>query len=391
MLIDSNCPFSKGRFAAALREFWKLEAVKFEAFPKATRTKRHKLAFNKLHVFGLDVRHVLFLDLDIFVRSENILDLFSVQAPAGLLHGDVNGELEHGATIDSQLFAKNFCCINAGVLRLDPPDSKDSRKKQCTYLFRKAASINEPTYLPEQHFLASELQGWRNLGVQFNWEVGPCIEITDSGVREYKLGTWANLKLDDIVVFHFSGMQLKPHEYLHFDEAELRVQLRHDWNWRDRYSRIATAISEWCGSARKFRETYQNSSFADVVEKCLPWERVLPQSRECRWCRQRTLVSTYTDWCANCSFLWHCQGWQPRPVNFQGRWLDVGSEHGITARIEGSVVKYCEWRGEFSFSGSSVKIVWHEDDRCNVGTARGQAILWDNGQGWAFLGAFLVH
>ena len=58
----------------------------FKCMPKATKTQRHNLVFNKIRVLSLDVRRTVFLDLDILVRSSKIEELFDVPAPAGKLH-----------------------------------------------------------------------------------------------------------------------------------------------------------------------------------------------------------------------------------------------------------------------------------------------------------------
>jgi len=141
-----------------------------------------------------------------------------------------------------------MCCINAGVLRLDPPENAKARSELVGTLFQKASEIPTPdaTFLPEQHFLVKELTGvWRQISVQWNWEVGPEVEIhSNYSVRIHTEGEWATLGREDAIVFHFSGVGCDPCNYLDLEEEEIESVIRSRFSWRDTESRISFAFIE---------------------------------------------------------------------------------------------------------------------------------------------------
>jgi hypothetical protein len=277
LLIDKACPWSKGEASQALSCFWSLQREAFKCLPKATKTQRHNRVFNKLRVLNLDVRRALFLDLDILVRSSRIEELFDVPAPAGMLHGAVwlettltHGEVISPATFQSKSVAScpwpDFC-INAGVLRLDPPISPRERGRICEKLLSKAASIpkSHATWLPEQYFLVQELKGpWRHVGNKYNWEVGPATVIDRWQVYHPVSCEWSNVAVDDVVIFHFSGNDVEPYNYMDLQAAEAEDALQERFRWRDGHLAMARDASlQWeCPTTE--------------VSVCHPWSLYIP-------------------------------------------------------------------------------------------------------------------
>lgn len=128
LLITIDSTFAERGVVKALGCFWKVRLVPPICMAEATNTKRHELAFTKLHMFCVNAARVLFLDLDILVRTGRIAELFKMPAPAGMYHGRLPigvSNLTHGQVIDQGAFDAG-ACVNAGVMRIDTASTKNN-------------------------------------------------------------------------------------------------------------------------------------------------------------------------------------------------------------------------------------------------------------------------
>ena len=258
LLIAEDSEFATGSALVALSCFWNVRLVAPISKPDATSSKRHDLVFTKLHAFAIGAAKVILLDLDLLIRSRRIIELFDIAAPAGMYHGDpalachceaaVCTCIRHGELISQDAFnaEPRRACVNSGVLRLDPAESESERQCQLQSLLDGTSGISGPTALPEQYFLARELQGWRHISSRFNWEVGPECDITRDGVFLDDTSEWSTVKTSDIVTYHFSGRSALPWEYLDNPRKALQEYLRWRYGFRDLRDRVYYAISEWC-------------------------------------------------------------------------------------------------------------------------------------------------
>ena len=247
LLLARDSSFVNKKTLRGLKHFWKVRIVTPIVMPNATRTRRHAFAFTKLHALSVDARRVLFLDLDVLVRSRMVAELFDINAPAGLYHGrdDSACDLHHGNIINSECLTG--ACVNTGILRVDPADTRKKRNEMIKDLKERAGRITktQATFLPENYFLTEALPGpWRHISPEWNWEVGPEIEIAPHHVRVHTVGEWAEIDPTDIVVFHFFGIRCKPWSYIDLSTDEVEQCLRQRFGWQDTHGRIAQVVSE---------------------------------------------------------------------------------------------------------------------------------------------------
>lgn len=432
LLIDKASPWSEGDAAQALACFWSLKRDVFKCMPKATKTQRHNLVFNKIRVLSLDVCRTVFLDLDILVRSSKIEELFDVPAPAGKLHGAayLENAMTHGDIIDKSAFEcdpewwpwSDFC-INTGVLRLDPPQLPRDRKRICDELLEKAAKIPESqaTYLPEQYFLVQELKGpWRHVGNKYNWEVGPSSVIDGRSVYHCSksCGEWADCDISDVVIFHFSGNDVEPYNYLDLQPADALVALQERFRWRDGRDAVATAVIEWCQALRTLWKLSGRTAALENVHKVLDkrlqeGELAASARRDyyrspCNHCLQWSAECFDYWWsagrlCADCILLSQCS-WMEKPgclQEFEGEWVDAWTEDAghlafvsvvqTAGREERLQVQYRMWSGSMSLAHDGrIVIEWDPDEHgCDCfsteGCLEGHVIRWDSGACWAHI------
>ena len=428
LLVSRKSSFASCTARKALKIFWKIWYVKPIRLPSATRARRHELIFTKLHAFCVHARHVLFLDLDLLVRSGRIAELFQVEAPAGMYHGCASkfsgATLEHGKVIDSSAFnigidGRANACVNAGVLRLDTAKARPERKKTMATLEAKAAQIQaaDATMLPEQYFLVQELSGpWRHLAPTWNWEVGPEVEIKDGWIYVHDSGDWANTDLRHAVVFHFSGRECLPWQYLDLTPEEAKAEIHRRYGWRDGSSRISQAVTEWCTAVRDLM------SHAECNSRVVAWDvkmrrrraswravfRMLKQSIE-----ELSVVAPeqrrpHFTACARClrenveTFSWCGMGWYcaqcvlrdcdreldtPRSAErLVGRWLDIGPTETIACITADLRVQFDGWGGVLELgTHGEVHIKWDDANWYSSGQIYGHIIAWGNGAEWAHI------
>ena len=437
LLLDKNCKWAESQASKALLRFWTLMPVELDRIPNATKTVRHVCAFTKLRALEVNANRVLFLDLDLIVRSSRIQELFDVPAPAGMLHGDAQWTTfhpGHGEIIPDEAF-NTGCCINAGVLRLDPPVSPLGRSMLVSRLLKKAREIPETqaTHLPEQYFLVKELAGpWSHLSAEWNWEVGPEVEMKGDLARIHTKGEWAAVEHKDAIVFHFSGCDSEPCYYIDLKEEQIEQELRHRFNWRDPRSRISVAIVEWVRAVKdllsesaimavpvasnqdqrsrwhavheQLRVQVENLRESCQSHRCRKSGRCENQWSENSWCQKWTAEVCHTSkwgWmCSSCVLLYQCMSletpsFDKGPEPLIGRWLDItesstaDGEEVAVVRLTGDVlrVEYDQWVGEMLREDEwRVAIKWEsEDDQqwTTDGWLEGHVITWHNSSRWA--------
>ena len=419
LLVEKNSYFAEEQHIYALECFWRVQLVKEIKCPNATRTKRHELAFTKLHAFSIEAKHVIYLDLDILVRSPKINVLFNIQAPAGMYHGCQEAMVfRHGHEIDPSAFSSDCGgCINTGVLRIDPAESQEERDQQQAEFEEKASQIaaEDATCLPEQYFLVQELLGpWRHISAHWNWEVGPEVEIKNGGVHLHATGDWANITLDEAVVVHFSGRCCLPWRYLDLDINEIPKELKSRYGWRDPRGRITQAVSEWCfavkdlktkvemwsrncSSSRQINQAKMQAAHAVLSKALERLEKDAPYYRcqlawHCEVCEvySREVFWWYGKWlCAECA-LHSYAGWQETPHELQqleGHWVDRWT--GRQVQLRGSLgsdklqVEFHVWAGSLKLLNRSTVIVHWASDRLAIeGVLNGHVIKFKNNAEW---------
>ena len=253
-----------------------------------TGSKRHRYVFTKLRALELPYEHVLLLDLDLLPRNgTDLTPLFNVQAPAGKYH--ISGyeatpvALEHGKPVPQE--ARNGCwCTNAGVLRLDPKTTAAARLVDISEILEdlQRGDELEPTYLPEQYYLAQKLHGWHHISYFYNHEVGLEGMPFDSAVRPPGQ-LWdipSNSK-----VWHYSGKcGMQPWMFLDFAEpSEIQEWLVQHYNSLDPGGIVATAFSEWFSSLQDLLN--EPHGIATCREVTASFNRLADRSAtERRWC-----------------------------------------------------------------------------------------------------------
>mmetsp|Transcript_48408 Transcript_48408/g.122075 ORF Transcript_48408/g.122075 Transcript_48408/m.122075 type:complete len:518 (-) Transcript_48408:55-1608(-) len=241
-----------------------VEPIAAEHLDKS-RTKRHALVFTKLRVLELPYDRVLLLDLDLLPRTGvDMAELLQIEAPAAKYHcASYQGpEPEHGELIPLDL-RDGFCWSpNAGVMRLDPLPQLRDRMDQVLEMVREVSKRWQPTFLPEQYFLAERLDNWRHLSSPWNWEVWPQFEDPKhthpllEAREEAKRQGWACYQPEKITgemvnriakVWHYSGTgETAPWLFmdLHGPE-EVQDVVAHLFRARDPGSVVARALAEW--------------------------------------------------------------------------------------------------------------------------------------------------
>lgn len=320
--------FRKRRYRTLLEQVYThVRLVPFIRAPHATRTQRHNNVFTKLWCFDLPYRHVIFLDLDL-IPCRDLSPMFQVQAPAGLYHG----KTEDGQSIsDDTLINTNaykHWCVNAGVLRLDPPPSKRERRKDMRQMCREVSEIEIRTYLPEQYFLAERLTGWRHLEPCWNMEVGtlredpgytwPREDARKDAIAQLRGKCWIEQDVDEVKIFHFSGQKVSPWWYIHLSPEAAKEAAGKEFQHRDPRRLIATALWQWVLAVDELRteaatwKKFERIIFDDIFGK-------LSQRAERLWYKR----IAHREWgvkCHRCENRF--QEWEGRTLwGWEGWWL----------------------------------------------------------------------
>ena len=274
LLLLARKSYMSATDRACLDKFWRVKEVEAVDCPAADKTsyKRHRYVFSKLHVFGLPCKKVVFFDLDVVVLGSP-LELFGVEAPAAMYHGRrrYRRNARHGALLPPEAFLCGGTlsgCINAGLMRIDPPATELERDVLVGSMIAAAASLDsrDQTYLPEQYFLARVVRGWRHIDVRWNCEVCPSYYVAYGGEvvqAESELPSdWLRLGSDQaslrarVCMFHFSGTWLEPWWFLHLRAEAGHDFVRHQLEHRDPRGLVALAVYEWLAGMEEMRESF---------------------------------------------------------------------------------------------------------------------------------------
>jgi hypothetical protein len=279
---------------SSLEGLWKVRAVDLVDAERADRTsrKRHRFVFTKLRALEVPYRKVLFFDLDVTVRKDPS-PLFEVPAPAGMYHGHekFRRAVRHCGEISRE--ALECGCINAGLMRLDPPRGRAARRHLLDEMLNEVAGITEEeqTFLPEQYYLVRKLSGWRHIDVSWNCEVNPALyidegfpcsqsdQLADNSSTPTARLEWADMpndwwqlgmkheELSEVVgMFHFSGNYLEPWWYLHLSADRARASLRKQFRHRDARGMVALAISDWLLSVEELKQDRALEAVEELVQ-----------------------------------------------------------------------------------------------------------------------------
>ncbi|CAJ1410593.1 unnamed protein product [Effrenium voratum] len=277
---DYAAPFLEGMSYKCLQALWEVRPVDLvdAAAADKTRRKRHRYVFTKLRVFEVPYKHIMFFDLDVVVRRDPS-ELFKVSAPAGMYHGrwDRSEFASHGGLLPQEAFEKDDCvrgCVNAGLLRLDPPVTSVERRELLDEMLREVAKLKEDdqSYLPEQYFLVKQIPNWHHIKVAWNCEVNPRWSVVERHKGNSKLEKcrevikaelprdWFELcetqeQLRSVGMFHFSGLWLQPWWYLNMPPTEAHQQLKKQFDKRDPPGMVALAVAEWLLAAQELKES----------------------------------------------------------------------------------------------------------------------------------------
>merc|ERR1712129_543452 len=106
---------------------------------------------------------------------------------------------------------------------------------------------------------------------QSNWEVGTSSVIDGRSVYHCNksCGEWADCDLCDVVIFHFSGNDVEPYNYLDLQPADALVALHERFRWRDVRDAVATAVIEWCQALRTLWKLSGRTAALESVHKVL--------------------------------------------------------------------------------------------------------------------------
>ena len=255
---------------ALVRAGWAhLVAVEAVDTPHLDKTglKRHRYVFTKLRALQLPYERVLLLDLDILPRDAiDFTALFQVPAPAGKYHGVDHGNrtqhrirVMHGKPLPEEA-QHSWWCANVGVLRLDPCPSVAERQKVMDDILQDLdQSVDwQPTYLPEQYYLAQRLTGWRHISFYWNHEVSLGVEFSDQwawyALRDNSSSASSDSEIEaldkiekDTKVWHYSGKSgMQPWMFQDFEShAQVKEWLLEHWNMMDPGGIATTAFAEW--------------------------------------------------------------------------------------------------------------------------------------------------
>lgn len=216
-------------------------------------------------------------------------ELFKLPAPAGMYHGTwANRRLAtHGQRLCAQAFQEGTGCVNAGLLRLDPPRGKIARSKLLNEILQEVGEITEKdaSYLPEQYYMVKKFEGWCHIDVAWNCEVAPLVYVDPyseatsltSKVQQavmpsdwYELGSCREDLVKVIGMFHFSGTFLEPWWYLHLAADRADFLLQKQFQVRDTRGMIALAVSDWLSSVAELRKSkFLSCQELEYVEELL--------------------------------------------------------------------------------------------------------------------------
>ena len=427
LLVGQHSEFAREMCLKALKCFWQIEVVEEIECPNATKTPRHQGVFTKLYIFAMKVEKVVFLDLDILVRSKKIGELFEIPAPAGMFHGMTQMVLKHGQIIDQSEFDSSCSgCVNAGVLRIDPLQTDAEQHCQKRTLEKLALCIpaTEATMLPEQYFLVRHVPGpWHHVSALWNYEVGASVQIQNGDIEVYNTGEWADVNPADAVVFHFSGLDCSPWYYLVFDVAKVYEEVQTRYGWRDHSGSIAIAIQEWVSCVKEVQQFILQSlqCVSALGKSCTTkanWTaaHMILNSAVCHLKEDICTCQFHSGWnCEECGYWYFetfqsCGRWlcmncvlssvarsQKTPDNIQdlqGVWVDrwTGMEALLkfsSTDIHSLNLLFGWWSGTLKFKCCSelrsIQIMWHDGNWSCTGVLEGHVIKFENDAEWLHL------
>ncbi|CAK9086424.1 unnamed protein product [Durusdinium trenchii] len=282
-------PAPQGEHVKSLSAIWEVEEVDLVDCPVAdkSRRKRHRYVFTKLRCLEVPYRRIIFLDLDVIVRSSPA-PLFEVPAPAGMYHGRWDrGQAQHGVPLPPEAFYDDGCigCVNAGLLRFDPPANSSARRALVKNMLEqvKALSKSDESYLPEQYFMVKELNGWHHIAVAWNCEVNPewfiqygrgkrrAHSVLKAEMHDdwWKLGGTEEELRKNVHMFHFSGQWLQPWWYIHLDPEDAMKVIKKHYACRDKRGMIALAVGDWLRGIQELQKSDEYSAEQAVFQEII--------------------------------------------------------------------------------------------------------------------------
>ena len=187
---------------------WLLQEVQhIEYSPKVyKKTGRFHQVFTKLQVVGLsNYSKVVMLDSDLLIRSADIDEIFTRDAPAAVRRHSSGDYVDFEPVGDEMFFVqgKQIGGINAGFVLLNA-SLKDLKKMQLQLKNALVPGRLPFTHGPEQDYLTRYYAGeeWKTLGIQWNFQlhqIAYCTRPKHSKCVRLTMG------LDEIKVVHFSG------------------------------------------------------------------------------------------------------------------------------------------------------------------------------------------
>ena len=319
LLCDGRWWHDQSARAALSRVYTSVRHIRLIHAPHASFTPRHNEVFSKIKAFRLPYRYLVLLDLDLVPRAD-LSPLFDIPAPAGMHHGECRseGDLVHGQFINED-GSDGRWCINTGVMRLDPCQTRLDRRREVASMVAEIRRIRHRSWLPEQNYLVQKLKGWRHIDPMWNTEVGPLYvdpgftwpraEAREASKSSRSL-SWRAIDLGNVRVFHFSGTKSQPWCYIDLDPHTAYNDAATQWKNSDPRCLIATAIYEW------------RLALEDVVTESAQWSCEERQLVEEIIGRLRDTARAHREWSSHWSSrpqeCHHCKKWFP---NAEGRWL----------------------------------------------------------------------
>ena len=270
-LPDHPSPFLDSNARTTLQTIWDVTEVDLIDAPIADKTggKRHCFVFTKLRAFEVPYRHIIFFDLDIVVRFPP-QELFLIEAPAAMYQGKRDGRnARHGEPILPEAFHNFRGCVNAGLMRLDPPISQNKRRYMLESLVKKVKQLKkeDASYLPEQYFLVKEI----HISQKNNTEM--VVLQTDLPPDWFALGSSERLA-KNVRLFHFSGLWIMPWWYIHVTPQTAFNEISKAYSHRDSRGMVALAVKEWLIALQDlltFLAGTEQGMFVEAVVDRLKW------------------------------------------------------------------------------------------------------------------------
>ena len=351
-------PFVEGTYMKCLSALWDVQVVDLVDGLEADKSpsKRHRFVFTKLRAFEVPFKRTLFIDLDTLVRK-SLKPLFEVKAPAGLYHGlrCYRDMLQHGAPIDEKFL--EGCCVNAGLMRVDPP--KDTQSLLYDML-NDVAKLDYQTYLPEQYYLTQKFVGWTHISVAWNCEVHPCMYVNTRKIldpessaesRHEHFLSWAEMPKDwwllgtnqeelekNVNMFHFSGRNLEPWWFLHHSATTSNADLIGQYLERDFRGMLALAVSEWLQAVDDLERDFaiNHEELVGTIRKTIE-ELCKEAVRWASWFTTCSECGTRVDWsklCEECFVRTYAHTLLEGDNDYWGRWVKPDSRMGTRSKSE---------------------------------------------------------